>query len=69
MLAKKRSGPRSASAGGRFSEVGNWDFNSRPEALSALGSVSASWSVRVRRFYCTVEPNKGQVGTSTNVHS
>ena len=55
--------------GGRFSEVGNWDFNSRPEALSALGSVSASRSVRVWRFYYTVEPpNKGQVGTSTNVH-
>ena len=40
--------------GGRFSEVGNvlWDFQSGPEALSSLGSVSASRSVRFRRFYC-----------------
>ena len=40
--------------GGRFSEVANvlqvWDFQS--VTLSALGSVSASRSVRSGRFYC-----------------
>ena len=43
--------------GGRFSEVANvlqvWDFQSVTRALSALGSVSASWSVRSGRFYST----------------
>jgi len=43
--------------GGRFSEVVNvlqvWDFQSVTRALSALGSVSASRSVRSGRFYCT----------------
>ena len=38
--------------GGRFSEVANvlqvWDFQSVTRALSALGSVSASRSVRSR---------------------
>jgi len=42
--------------GGRFSEVANvlqvWDFQSVTRALSALGSVSASRSVRSGRFYC-----------------
>ena len=42
--------------GGRFSEVVNvlqvWDFQSVTSALSALGSVSASRSVRSGRFYC-----------------
>ena len=43
--------------GGRFSEVANvlqvWDFQSVTRTLSALGSVSASRSVRSGRFYCT----------------
>ena len=42
--------------GGCFSDVANvlqvWDFQSMTRALSALGSVSASWSVRSGRFYC-----------------
>ena len=42
--------------GGRFSEVANvlqvWDFQSVTRTLSALGSVSASPSVRSGRFYC-----------------
>ena len=42
--------------GGRFSEVANVlqvrDFQSVTRALSALGSVSASQSVRSGRFYC-----------------
>ena len=42
--------------GGRFSEVANvlqvWDFQSVTITLSALGSVSASRSVRSGRFYC-----------------
>ena len=42
--------------GGRFSEVANvlqvWDFQSVTRTLSALGSVSASRSVRSERFYC-----------------
>ena len=42
--------------GGRFSEVANvlqvWDFQSVTRTLSALGSVSASRSVRSGRFYC-----------------
>jgi len=42
--------------GGRFSEVANvlqaWDFQSMTRALSALGSVSASRSVRSGRFCC-----------------
>ena len=41
--------------GGRFSEVANvlqvWDFQSVTRALSALGSASASRSVRSGRFY------------------
>ena len=40
--------------GGRFSEVANvlqvWDYQSVTRALSALGSVSASRSVRSGRF-------------------
>ena len=42
--------------GGRFLEVANvlqvWDFQSVTRTLSALGSVSASRSVRSGRFYC-----------------
>ena len=42
--------------GGRFSEVANvlqvWDFQSVTRALSTLGSVSTSRSVRSGRFYC-----------------
>ena len=42
--------------GGRFSEVANvlqvWNFQSVTRTLSTLGSVSASRSVRSRRFYC-----------------
>ena len=42
--------------GGRFSEVANvlqvWDFQSVTRTLSAVGSVSASRSVRSGRFYC-----------------
>ena len=42
--------------GGRFSDVANVlykrDFQSVTGALSALGSVSASRSVRSGRFYC-----------------
>ena len=55
---KNALGPRKVSAvgGGRFSEVANvlqvWDFQSVTGALSALGSVSASRSVRSGRFYC-----------------
>ena len=44
--------------GGRFSEVANvlqvWDFQSVTRTLSALGSVSASRSVRSGRFYCNI---------------
>ena len=44
--------------GGRFSEVANvlqvWDFQSVTRTLSALGSVSASRSVRSGRFYCSI---------------
>ena len=43
--------------GGYFSEVANvlqvWDFQSVTRVLSALGSVSASRSVRSGRFYCS----------------
>ena len=43
--------------GGRFSEVANVlhkrDFQSVSAALSAVGSVSASRSVRSGRFYCS----------------
>jgi len=40
-----------------------WDFQSVTRALSALGSVSASRSVRSGRFYCiwlvlTIHPHK-----------
>ena len=45
--------------GGRFSEVANvlqlWDFQSVTRTLSALGSVSASRSVRSGRFYCNMK--------------
>ena len=42
--------------GDRFSEVANvWDFQYVTRTLSALGSVSASRSVRSRRFYCTTD--------------
>ena len=41
---------------GHFSEVANvlqvWDFQSVTRTLSALGSVSASRSVRSGKFYC-----------------
>ena len=44
--------------GGRFWEVVNvlqvWDFQSVTRVLSALGSVSASRSVRSGRFYCNL---------------
>ena len=47
--------------GGRFSEGANvlqvWDFQSVTRALSALGSVSASRSVRSGRFYCILLPS------------
>ena len=39
--------------GGHFSEVSNV-FQSGPEALPSLGSVSTSRTVRFRRFYCTL---------------
>ena len=48
--------------GGRFSEVAIanvlqvWDFQSVTRTLSALGSVSASRSVRSGRFYCSPLP-------------
>ena len=56
--------------GGRFSEVANvlqvWDFQSVTRTLSALGSVSASRSVRSGRFYCihdcSLVPRPGGVG-------
>ena len=42
--------------GGHFSEVANvlqvWNFQSVTRTLSALGSASASRSVRSGRFYC-----------------
>ena len=45
--------------GGRFSEVANvlqvWNFQSVTRTLSALGSVSASRSVRSGRFYCILQ--------------
>ena len=44
--------------GGCFSEVANvlqvWDFQSMTRTLSALGSVSAFWSVHSGRFYCII---------------
>ena len=44
--------------GGHFLEVANvlqvWDFQSMTRTLSALESVSASWSVRSGRFYCSL---------------
>ena len=52
--------------GGRFSEVANvlyvWDFQSVTGTLSAVGSVSASRSVRSERFYCI--PKEAELGTS-----
>ena len=52
---KNALGPRLVSAA-RSLEVANvlqaWDFQSVTRALSALGSVSASRSVRSGRFYC-----------------
>ena len=52
--------------GGRFSEVANvlqvWDFQSVTRTLSALGSVSASRSVRSGRFYCIYNKMKKEVG-------
>ena len=53
--------------GGRFSEVANvlqvWDFQSVTRTLSALGSVSASRSVRSGRFYCNSEIGYFQFNT------
>ena len=40
-----------------------WDFQSVTRALSALGSVSASRSVRSGKFYCTITL---LVGTQTS---
>ena len=40
-----------------------WDFQSMTRALSALGSVSASRSVRSEKFYCTITL---LVGTQTS---
>ena len=59
---KNALGPRTVRCsefrGGRFSEVANvlqvWDFQSVTKTLSALGSVSASRSVRSGRFYCNI---------------
>ena len=52
--------------GGRFSEVANvlqvWDFQSVTSTLSALGSVSASRSVRSGRFYCKIDEIGDGVG-------
>ena len=49
--------------GGRFSEVANVlhkrDFQSVTGTLSALGSVSASRSVRSGRFYCIEKRDDG----------
>ena len=61
VLAKVRRGLISVRCSefrsGRFSEVANvlqvWDFQSVTRTLSALGSVSASRSVRSGRFYCS----------------
>ena len=51
-----RSGPRSVSAVRSLEVVASrrlvMYYQSGPEALSSLGSVSASRSVRFRRFYC-----------------
>ena len=58
-MAAGRSGTSAVSAvrSGRFSEVANvlyiWGFQSVTRTLSAIGSVSASRSVRSERFYCT----------------
>ena len=60
-VRKKRGGDAksvrcSEFRGGRFSEVANvlhkWVFQSVTATLSAVGSVSASRSVRSGRFYC-----------------
>ena len=52
--------------GGRFSEVANvlyiWDFRSVTSSLSALGSVSASRTVRSERFNCI----HGQITVTNN---
>ena len=57
--------------GGRFSEVANvlqvWDFKSVTRTLSALGSVSASRSVRSGRFYCIVLLAQNCAGYSSYV--
>jgi len=57
--------------GGHFLEVANvlqvWDFQSVTRALSALGSVSASWSVRSGRFYCMYLLNSAACLQSHNV--
>ena len=63
-VRKKRGGDAesvrcSEFRGGRFSEVANVlhkrDFQSVIATLSAVGSVSASRSVRSGRFYCTTK--------------
>ena len=58
--------------GGRFSEVANvlqvWDFQSVTRALSALGSVSASRSVRSGRFYCTYIPLETNTTIKTDTY-
>ena len=58
--------------GGRFSEVANvlyvWDFQSVTGTLSAVGSVSASRSVRSERFYCT-SPSVNPVSAPVSILS
>ena len=58
--------------GGRFSEVANvlqvWGFQSVTRALSALGSVSASQSVRSGRFYCICRLCKFSVRPFSGMH-
>ena len=44
------------------------DFQSGPEALSSLGSVSASRSVRFRRFYCIHQFVSSLVGLEAENH-
>ena len=57
--------------GGRFSEVANVlqvrDFQSVTRTLSALGSVSASRSVRSGRFYCIYVPWQKRMGKAIKV--
>ena len=70
MYGVARLGPGSVRCpefrGGRFSEVANVlhkrDFKSVTGALSALGSVSASRSVRSGRFYCILKRKRDKTG-------